>query len=85
MYDQIIRRTDENMNTKASRIELYELEQKVQTKVSKEELKDDDNAMEAKIDGFKREIADMKKVLETLQSDFSVGVYEAVKKANKQI
>ena len=79
---ECVRALDESLNGKASKVEFFDLRNRLELYMTKEEVADNDKIQQDNIDRFTEEIKVNKDSLEMIKESMSTAIYEAVKKAN---
>ena len=82
---ECVRALDESLNSKATKVEYFDLRNKLELYMTKEEVADNDAKQQENIDYFTEQIATNTKSLDLIKENMSTAIYEAVKKANVQI
>ena len=78
----MIRQFDNVILTKAGKVDFYDMRNVMETKMTKEEGKNYELELTARIVEFKEEMKQFDEKLGIIQEGMSKGIYEAVKKAN---
>ena len=78
----MIRQFDNVILTKAGKVDFYDMRNVMETKMTKEEGKNYELELTARIIEFKEEMKQFDEKLGIIQEGMSKGIYEAVKKAN---
>ena len=81
----ILKAYDEQIATKASKVEFFELRNTLEKKISIQDMEDSENILIERIQDFKGELDEFKDTLDEIQRKMSDAVVEAVKGAHRTI